>query len=37
MSVKDIAQLLGEKETTISMRLKRAIEKLKEMYNVSPS
>ena len=34
MAVKDIALLLGEKETNISMRLKRATEKLRELYNL---
>ena len=34
MTVKDIAKLLGEKETNISMRLKRATEKLKQTYNL---
>jgi RNA polymerase sigma-70 factor (ECF subfamily) len=36
MTVKDIAKLLGEKETNISMRLKRATEKLKQTYNLTP-
>lgn len=37
MSVKDIAALLGEKETNISMRIKRATEKLQQLYNQTPS
>ena len=36
MTVKDIAKLLGEKETNISMRLKRATEKLRQTYNLTP-
>lgn len=32
LPVKDIASLLGEKETNISMRIKRGIEALKETY-----
>lgn len=31
-AVKDIASLLGEKETNISMRIARATEKLKQIY-----
>jgi len=34
LSVKEIAELLHEKETNISMRLKRGIESLKLEYNV---
>ncbi|MBP6924374.1 MAG: RNA polymerase sigma factor [Candidatus Pacebacteria bacterium] len=33
MAVKDIAQMLEENETTISMRIKRATEKLKTLYH----
>lgn len=32
LAVKDIAVILGEKETNISMRITRALEKLKEHY-----
>lgn len=32
-AVKDIAALLGEKETTISMRIARAMERLRELYH----
>ena len=34
MAVKDIASLLGEKETAISMRIARATEKLKQRYHL---
>lgn len=34
MAVKDIATLLGEKETAISMRIARATEKLKQRYHL---
>lgn len=34
MAVKDIANLLGEKETAISMRITRATEKLKQRYQL---
>lgn len=33
MSVKDIANLLEEKETNISMRIKRGLEKLRTLYS----
>lgn len=36
LSVKEIATLLQEKETNISMRIKRAIEALKQTYNHHP-
>jgi RNA polymerase sigma-70 factor (ECF subfamily) len=36
LSVKDIAHILGEKETNISMRIKRGIEALKETYKQHP-
>lgn len=32
MAVKEIAQALGEKENTISVRIRRGLEKLKERY-----
>ena len=34
MAVKDIAKLLDEKETAISMRITRATEKLKQRYHL---
>ncbi len=34
LAVKDIAELLNEKETTISMRIQRATEKLKTLYHL---
>lgn len=36
MTVKDIAQLLNEKETNISMRIKRGLEKLHTLYSPKP-
>jgi RNA polymerase sigma-70 factor, ECF subfamily len=36
MTVKDIAAMLNENETNISMRIKRGIEALKQTYNQTP-
>ena len=33
--VKEIAQLLGEKENTVSVRIKRGVEKLTKLYGTS--